>query len=204
MTTDLERALRASAPAGDDPLDLDALADDADRAGLLDVAYTVTDAPVGRLVLAAGDRGLLACSYDDEGRVLDRLAKRVSPRILRSARRFDDVRRQLDDYLLGTRTAFSVDVDLRLAPPFGQQVLRAAASIAYGETTTYAEIAAQIGTPAAYRAVGNALGANPICIVVPCHRVLRSGGGLGGYAGGLAVKQSLLDLEAGRAAVARQ
>jgi methylated-DNA-[protein]-cysteine S-methyltransferase len=199
MTIDLERALRATAPDDDDIVDIVDIAAIAADAGLLDVAYTVTDAPVGRLVLAHSDRGLVACSYDDEDAVVDRLARRVSSRVLRAPRHFDEIRRELDDYLAGTRTSFSVPVDLRLAPPFGQAVLEAARNVAYGSTTTYASIAAAVGNPRASRAVGNALGANPVCIVVPCHRVLRAGGALGGYAGGTVIKQRLLDLEAGAA-----
>ena len=193
MTTDLERALRAAAPSDAEPVDIASIAADA---GLLDVAYTVTDAPVGRLVLAHSDRGLVACSYAEEEIVLDRLARRVSSRVIRAPRHFDDVRRELDDYLNGQRTEFSVPVDLRLASPFGQSVLQATAAVRYGRTTTYASIAAALGNPKASRAVGNALGANPVCIVVPCHRVLPASGGVGGYAGSPQVKQRLLDLEA--------
>ena len=196
MTTDLERALRATAPDDHEPADIATIAADA---GLLDVAYIVTDAPVGRLVLAQSDRGLVACSYDDEEIVLDRLARRVSSRVIRAPRHLDAVRRELDDYLSGKRTAFSVPVDLRLASPFGQAVLEAATAVNYGATTTYASIAAALGNPKASRAVGNALGANPVCIVVPCHRVLPAGGGVGGYAGGPQIKAQLLELE-GRAA----
>ncbi|MDX6286101.1 MAG: methylated-DNA-[protein]-cysteine S-methyltransferase [Frankiales bacterium] len=197
MTTDLERALRASAPRDEEPIDIAAIAADA---GLLDVAYTVTDAPIGRLVLAHSDRGLVACSYDEEDVVLDRLARRVSSRVIRAPRHFDDVRRELDDYLAGERTTFTMPVDLRLASPFGQSVLEAAREVAYGHTATYSSIAAALGNPNASRAVGNALGANPVCIVVPCHRVVRAGGDLGGYAGGTDIKRRLLDLEAAAAA----
>lgn len=196
MTVDLEGALRATAPDDGVLVDVAVIAADA---GLLDVAYTVTDASVGRLVLAQSDRGLLACSFDDEDAVVERLARRVSARVMRAPQRFDDIRRQLDNYLAGTRTSFSVQLDLRLAPVFGRAVLEATRHIAYGSTTTYSSIAAALGNARASRAVGNALGANPVCIVVPCHRVVRAGGALGGYAGGVSIKQRLLDLEAGAA-----
>lgn len=160
-----------------------------------DVSYTSTDTPVGRLVLAATERGLVACSYAGEDAVAQRLAARVSPRVLRGPRRLDPVRRQLDDYFARRRTRFETPVDLALAGTFGRAVLIALAEVSYGATTTYADIAAAIGRPRATRAVGNALGANPLCVVLPCHRVLRTGGGLGGYAGGLPAKRLLLDLE---------
>ena len=163
--------------------------------GLVDVAYTVADSAIGRLVLAVTDRGLVACSYAAEDDVLGRLAARVSPRVLRVPRRLDEVRRQLDDYLAGRRRAFDLPVDLALAGDFGRAVLTATARVPYGRTASYADIAAGAGRPAAVRAVGNALGANPVCVVVPCHRVLRTGGGLGGYAGGVEVKERLLRLE---------
>ncbi|GAC1326390.1 MAG: methylated-DNA--[protein]-cysteine S-methyltransferase [Mycobacteriales bacterium] len=169
----------------------------ATAAGLLDVAYTVEDTALGRLVLARTERGLLACSYADEDTVLDRVAARVSPRVLRAPARLDDVRRELEAYLAGRLRAFSVPVDLALAGEFGRAVLLRTAELGYGRTTTYAEVARDIGRPGAARAVGNALGANPVCVVVPCHRVLRAGGGLGGYAGGVAVKRRLLALERG-------
>ena len=191
MTT-LETALR-SAAAGSHPVP--DLAPAARAAGLLDVAYTVTDAPVGRLVLAASTHGLVACSYDEEDVVMDRLARRVSPRVLRTAAPFDAVRRELDEYFTGRRRRFDVPVDTRLAGRFGRDVLRATARISYGATTSYAAIASAIQRPGAARAVGTALGANPVCVIVPCHRVLRAGGGLGGYAGGLPAKELLLSLE---------
>ncbi|MDQ6648691.1 MAG: methylated-DNA--[protein]-cysteine S-methyltransferase [Actinomycetota bacterium] len=196
----IETALRTGPPVargpghpGADPADGFLAA--AAAAGLLDVAYTVEDTAVGRLVLARTERGLLACSYADEETVLERVASRVSPRVLRAPARLDDVRRELDAYLAGRLRAFTVPVDLGLAGEFGRAVLHRTAALGYGQTTTYAELARAIGRPGAARAVGNALGANPVCVVVPCHRVLRAGGGLGGYAGGVAVKARLLALE---------
>jgi methylated-DNA-[protein]-cysteine S-methyltransferase len=160
-----------------------------------DVSYTSTDTPVGRLVLAATDSGLLACSYQDEAVVLTEIARRVSPRVLRSARRLDRFRRELDSYFAHDLRGFSVPVDLRLASSFGRRVLRAVARLPYGATTTYSEVARSIREPRAARAVGNALADNPVCIVVPCHRIVRHDGTLGGYAGGPAAKRALLELE---------
>lgn len=193
MTT-LEATLRGTAPRPDAGPDIAAAAG---RTGLLDVAYTTTDAPVGRLVLAATPAGLVACSYDDEDAMADRLARRLSPRVLRTASPFDGVRRELDEYFAGARRRFDVEVDTALAGEFGRDVLRATAGIPYGATSSYAAIAETIGRPRAGRAVGNALGANPVCVIVPCHRVVRIGGALGGYAGGLAAKELLLSLERG-------
>jgi len=166
-----------------------------------DVAYTVEDLPVGRMVLAAHiDGTLLASSYtaDDEAldAVLARLARHVSPRVLRGGRALDAVRRQLDGYLAGRLRTFDVPVDLALASPFQRTVLqRLAATVGYGATTSYGRLAADLERTGAARAVGAALGANPLCIVLPCHRVVATSGALTGYAGGLAAKQFLLDLE---------
>src|SRR3954454_8988717 len=129
MSPDLEGALRRPPTQSLDDEDFRSdLVTAADAAGLLDVAYTVTDSPVGRLVLAAGERGLVTCSYDDENAVLDRIARRVSPRVLRAPRRLDSVRRQLDDYFEGRSHRFDVPVDLAIAAPFGRAVLDAAAT----------------------------------------------------------------------------
>ena len=192
---DLEDRLRAG---GVDPRPPE-LTEAAAREGLLDVATAVTDTPVGRLVLAATPAGLVACSYQDEAAVAERLARSVSPRILRAPKRLDPIRRQLDDYFEGLRVRFSTTVDLTLAGPFARTVLAAVDRVPFGSTTTYGELAIQIGRPSAARAVGRALAANPLCIVVPCHRVVGADGRLTGYAGGVPAKRLLLDLEAAAA-----
>ncbi|MGI8461886.1 MAG: methylated-DNA--[protein]-cysteine S-methyltransferase [Solirubrobacterales bacterium] len=169
----------------------------ADDDGLLDVAYTRTDSPLGELLLAATPRGLVTVGFpsQDADLVLGRLAAEVSPRVLERPARLDEARRELDQYFEGRRRRFDVEVDFSLSHGFRRQVLVETARIPFGETSTYAQVAASAGSPRAHRAAGSALGSNPVPIVVPCHRVLRSGGALGGYAGGLEVKQRLLDLE---------
>jgi methylated-DNA-[protein]-cysteine S-methyltransferase len=174
-----------------------ALGERAARAGLADIAYGSLDSPVGELLVAVTDRGLVrvAFSSEVEDQVLAELAARLSPRVLRIPRRTDAVRRELDEYFEGTRRRFDVPVDWSLIRGFAQGVLRATAQVPFGQTTTYRQVAEAAGSPRASRAAGNALGSNPIPIVVPCHRVLHSGGGLGGYAGGLDRKRALLTLE---------
>jgi methylated-DNA-[protein]-cysteine S-methyltransferase len=167
--------------------------------GEADVAYTVLDTPVGRLVAASTGRGLVRLAYDDFNggvdAILDGLAARVSPRILEVPARLDPVRRELDEYFEGRRTAFGLAIDWSLVGGFGRRVLEATAAIPFGGTSTYAQVAERAGNPRASRAAGNALGANPLPIVVPCHRVMRTGGGLGGYTGGLHRKETLLRIE---------
>ena len=168
----------------------------AESAGLVDVAYTTYDAPFGRLVLAGTPIGLVRLAFDSVDAVVEDLALRVSPRVLTTKRRLDVVRRQLDEYFAGARTSFELDLDLQLAgSAFRRAVLAAANSIPYGQVRSYREVAATAGSPAAVRAVGSALGANPVCIVVACHRVLRSDGSISGYAGGPDKKDYLLHLE---------
>ena len=162
-----------------------------------DVAYDVVDTPVGTLVVTATERGVLTTSYEAEDVVLEKVARQVSPRVLRGGARLDPVRRELDAYFAGRGRGFTVPVDLTLTGDFGRAVLTALDVVPYGSTTTYAEVARRIGRPTASRAVGRALGANPVCVVVPCHRVLRADGGLSGYAGGLPAKEALLRLESG-------
>jgi methylated-DNA-[protein]-cysteine S-methyltransferase len=164
-----------------------------------DVDYAVVDTPVGPVLAATTRRGLVRVGYVDfEGGVdaiLDHLAARVSPRILEAPARLDVVRRELDEYFEGRRKRFDVPIDWTLVAGFGRRILRATAAIPFGQTASYQQVAAKAGSPKASRAAGNALGANPMPIVVPCHRVLHSGGGLGGYTGGLRRKQILLGIE---------
>jgi methylated-DNA-[protein]-cysteine S-methyltransferase len=195
MTFDPEQALR-SVPV---PESLPDIAPAAARAGLLDVAYVIEDSPVGRLLLAATPQGLVRLAYVDRGveedAVLADLARRVSPRILASPRPLDEPRRELAEYFAGIRQQFELPLDWRLMRGFGRRVLQATARVPFGATTTYTSVATQAGSPRAARAAGNALGANPIPIIVPCHRVLHATGGLGGYTGGLDRKRHLLEIE---------
>jgi methylated-DNA-[protein]-cysteine S-methyltransferase len=170
----------------------------ADEEGLLDVAYTVEDSPLGPLLLASTRRGLVELGYEGEKLLdsyLDRLASRVSPRVLEAPGRLDPVRRELDEYFSGRRTDFDIPLDWSLSKGFTRRILRATAQVPYGQVSTYRQMAAKAGNERAVRAAGNALGANPIPIVVPCHRILRTGGALGGYGGGLPRKEFLLSLE---------
>ena len=169
----------------------------ADREGLVDVAYAHAESPFGEWIVAVTPRGLvrLAFSREDEDSVLDDLSKRVSPRVLHAPARLDPVRRELDEYFDGKRHDFDVPLDWQLVHGFTLKVLHATARIPYGSVSTYKDMARSAGSPAAARAAGNALHNNPIPIVVPCHRVLHSGGGMGGYGGGLDMKQHLLRLE---------
>jgi methylated-DNA-[protein]-cysteine S-methyltransferase len=155
------------------------------------------DSPLGELLVAVTPRGVVRVSYASEiaDQVLAELAERVSPRVLRLPRRTDELRRELDEYFAGSRQQFDIAVDWSLVRGFAQGVLRATAGVPFGQVTTYRQMAEAAGSPRASRAAGNALGSNPIPIVVPCHRVLHSGGGLGGYAGGLERKRYLLELE---------
>jgi len=199
MKDDLERRLRgASVPGAFDIAQLrSGLVRRAAAEGLLDVAYGTYESPLGTLTVMVTPRGLVRLSYPGE-RIQDQLqelADRVSPRILEAPERTDDVRRQLDAYFAGRRQAFDVPIDWRLVRGFAGDVLRATARIPFGGVSSYREIAAAAGSPNAYRAAGNALGSNPVPIVVPCHRVLHAGGGLGGYTGGLERKRYLLQLE---------
>jgi methylated-DNA-[protein]-cysteine S-methyltransferase len=173
------------------------LPDAAVRRGLVDVAFGFVDSPFGPLLVAVGDRGLIRVAYPDgeADEVLAILARRVSPRVLPSPRLTDPIRRQIEEYFAGRRRTFDVDIDLTLVGGFRRRVLEAASAIPFGEVRTYREVAGSAGNPGATRAAGNALGANPIPIVVPCHRVVRTGGGLGGYTGGVDRKLKLLRLE---------
>ena len=166
-------------------------------AALADVAYGEVDSPLGPLFAAVTRRGLVVLSYGEEEFELEaqRLSRLVSVRILRAPRRVDPVARQLTEYFEGRRQRFEVPIDWSLVRGFGRDVLAATAQIPYGEVLTYREVASVAHRPLAARAAGNALATNPIPIVVPCHRVVHSGGGLGGYTGGLHRKRFLLRLE---------
>jgi methylated-DNA-[protein]-cysteine S-methyltransferase len=165
--------------------------------GLADVSYAPVDSPFGRLLLAATKRGLVRVAFPEESvdATLERLATRISPRIIEAPGALDAMRRELDEYFDGRRRRFELPLDWTLVGPFGRRVLDVTSDIPYGGVLSYAQVAAQAGSPRGSRAAGNALGSNPIPIVVPCHRVLRSGGALGGYGGGLERKQFLLELE---------
>lgn len=172
----------------------------ATEAGLLDVAFRTIDSPVGPLLLAATPLGLVRVAYQREGHdaVLQALASKISPRILAAPRRLDEAAGQVEEYFAGRRTTFDLALDLRLSAGFRRTVLGHLAAISYGHTESYAEVAAATGHPGAVRAVGSACATNPLPVVVPCHRVVRSDGSLGGYLGGLEVKRTLLELEAAR------
>jgi methylated-DNA-[protein]-cysteine S-methyltransferase len=193
----LKRLAPARRTAASSKVAAAALGDAAARGGLLDVALATLGSPVGDLLIAVTPRGLARVAYDTEPRdnVLRELAERLSPRILESAAATEDWRRELEEYFDRERTRFDLRVDRRLLGPFAREVMDETARVPFGRTTTYGAVAERIGHPRAARAVGTALGSNPIPVVLPCHRVLRAGGSLGGYAGGLDRKTTLLSLE---------
>lgn len=175
----------------------------AEREGLVDVAYATTDSPIGPLLVAATGAGLVRLAFsveEEDDAVLQALASRIAPRVIASPARLDPVRRELDEYFDGRRATFDLPLDWRLATGFRRTVLEHLyADVPYGQTVSYLELATMVGNPKASRAVGTAMATNPIPIVVPCHRVLRTGGQLGGYGGGLETKVKLLALESGAA-----
>jgi methylated-DNA-[protein]-cysteine S-methyltransferase len=175
----------------------DRLAAAAQADSILDVAYRTVDSPVGTLLLAATDLGLVRVAYASENHdaVLQRLSDRISPRILNSPARLDTVARELEEYFAGHRRAFDLALDWRLSAGFRATVLHHLPEIGYGHTASYAVVAALAGNPKAVRAVGSACATNPLPVVVPCHRVVRSDGGMGGYLGGVEAKRTLLALE---------
>ena len=196
--TDIETALRRQVPDEQAAARAaEAVIRRAAEAGLVDVAYAAVDTPFGRMLVAVTDRGLVRVTFPEtpEETVLVGLARHLSPRILRDARRTDAVRRELDEYFEGRRRRFSVAVDWSLVHGFHRRVLDHTVRIPFGQVSTYRDLAVQAGSPLASRAAGNALATNPIPLVVPCHRVLRTGGALGGYGGGLDRKRFLLQLE---------
>ena len=187
------------APPTFDPADAAAAAQRFAATAPADVHYALVDSPVGTLVAAATPRGLAALSYEDfEGgvdAVLDKLAAKLSPRILEAPARLDDVRRELDEYFAGRRHDFDLPIDWALTRDFTRRVLKATAAIPFGRVSTYGAVAAQAGNAKASRAAGRALGSNPLPIVVPCHRVIGTSGRLTGYTGGLHRKVALLEIE---------
>jgi methylated-DNA-[protein]-cysteine S-methyltransferase len=170
----------------------------AEQAGILDIAYTTLDSPVGTLLLAATERGLVRVAYasEDHDQVLDRLGRGISHRILNAPRRLDAAAFEIDEYFRRARTRFDLPLDLSLSAGFRRTVQEYLPRIGYGTTQSYKQVAELVGNPRAVRAVGTACATNPLPIVVPCHRVLRADGTLGGYIGGPAVKSALLELEA--------
>jgi methylated-DNA-[protein]-cysteine S-methyltransferase len=188
-----------SAPGDADLLDRlhRRLEQQAEQAGLVDVAYSTADSPVGKLLLAATPSGLVRAAFasEDHDRVLEALGRKLSPRILHAPKRLDAVAREIDEYFAKARRAFDVPLDLSLSHGFRRLVQTHLPEIGYGETLSYREMAELVGNPKAVRAVGTACATNPLPIVVPCHRVLRSDGTLGGYIGGLEAKTTLLNLE---------
>jgi methylated-DNA-[protein]-cysteine S-methyltransferase len=170
---------------------------DAREADLLDVAYRTVDSPVGKLLLAATEQGLVRVAYarEDHDAVLAHLAANISPRVLRAPVRLETAARELDEYFTGHRVEFDLPIDLRLAGGFRRTVLSHLTDIAYGSTASYAAIAAAAGNPKAVRAVGTACATNPMPVVLPCHRVVRSDGTIGQYVGGTEAKRALLTLE---------
>jgi methylated-DNA-[protein]-cysteine S-methyltransferase len=198
----LEQRLRAAAGplAGGPPPALPDLGPALEASGHADVVFAVEPSPVGDLLLAATPRGLVCVHYltgdGDVEATLERIATRLSPRIVAGGRRLEPARRQLDEFFAGARTRFELPLDWGLVKQgFTRSVLRETARIPFGQTVSYAGIAGRAGNERAFRAAGTALGSNPLPIVIPCHRVLHTGGGLGGYAGGLEVKRTLLRIE---------
>jgi methylated-DNA-[protein]-cysteine S-methyltransferase len=199
----LERMLRQAPPGADLDRAVQGVLARAERDGLIDVAYATVDSPIGELLVASTDRGVVRVALPiDRGRqrprdeVLEEIAAVVSPRMLEAPNRLDQERRELEDYFEGRRQKFDVPVDWSLtAPGFRNRALHAVARIPFGKTKTYAEIAKEAGNPRAFRAAGTACGYNPIPLIVPCHRVVPSSGGIGNYGGGPELKRALLDLE---------
>ncbi len=198
--TDLARELAADYP--EEPEDLrtlrQRLAAAAETEGILDIAYRTVDSPVGTLLLAATGVGLVRVAYagEDHAAVLQSLADRISPRLLHAPSRLESTARELDEYFAGSRQRFEVPIDWQLTSGFRSTVLRQLTHVAYGHTLSYAEVARLARNPRAVRAVGAACATNPLPVVVPCHRVVRSDGELGGYLGGAEAKRTLLALEA--------
>jgi methylated-DNA-[protein]-cysteine S-methyltransferase len=199
----LEKALRDGVAGGDLERATLGLLARAEDEGLIDVAYAEVDSPFGTMLVAGTDRGLVRVAFPhrkgdrlrDWEALLEEIAEVISPRILEAPDRLDDARRQLDDYFEGRRREFKLPLDWRLTHGFHGKAIRQIARIPYGKTLTYRELAAKAGNPRAFRAAGTACGANPLPPIVPCHRVLPAGGGVGNYGGGPEMKRALLELE---------
>jgi len=200
MINDVARELARAFPADPEQLAVlhERLAAFAARDGILDVAYRTIDTPVGTLLLAATEQGLVRVAYASENHdaVLQTLADRISPRVLHAPARLDATAIELEEYFAGRRRSFDVALDWRLSVGFRSIVLRHLPEIAYGRTASYAAVAQLAGNAKAVRAVGTACATNPLPVIVPCHRVVRSDGGMGGYLGGVEAKRTLLTLEA--------
>lgn len=200
--TTIEDALRAGAvgsaeQSGEAAAAAERLIERITAEGLADIAYASLDSPIGELRAAVSRRGLVRLAFPEESEqaMVEKLAQRLSPRIVLAPRLLDPVRRELDEYFAGRRTRFELPLDWALIGPFARRVLARTVAIPYGSHSSYGELASEAGSPRGARAAGNALGSNPIPIVIPCHRVLHAGGGLGGYGGGLERKRWLLELE---------
>jgi O-6-methylguanine DNA methyltransferase len=153
------------------------------------------DAPFGRVFLARTSKGLCRVTFrKGEDEILSDLEKRsLLPEM--APEKVEKERKELAEYFEGKRQHFDVPIDLRWGTPFQKRVLEAASRIPFGECECYGDIARAVGRPQAQRAVGNALGKNPVAIVIPCHRVVATSGGLGGYTGGLDIKRTLMEIE---------
>jgi methylated-DNA-[protein]-cysteine S-methyltransferase len=198
--SEIEIELRTGPPTVDADFDaaLAAFRERADSEGLVEVAWTPVDTPVGTMLVASTQAGLVrvALSNVESDLFLEDLADNVSTRVVEHPAKLDTVRRQFDEYFEGHRTEFDIVLDWRLSHGFRRTVLETLhAQVPFGEVVSYGELASRVGHPRASRAVGTAMATNPVPIVVPCHRVLRSGGALGGYGGGLDMKLHLLRLE---------
>ncbi|HVD69985.1 MAG TPA: methylated-DNA--[protein]-cysteine S-methyltransferase [Actinomycetota bacterium] len=197
----VQRDLKKLSPGSDAARDSRAAAQDLARRaaaeGLVDVAVATMDSPIGELMVAVTPRGLVTVAFEGEDRdvLFERLARELSPRVMEATAPTDEARRELEQYFGGDRRRFEITVDRSLIGPFAQKVLQATSEVGYGELATYGDIAGRIDRPKAARAVGSALGSNPIPIVIPCHRIVGAGGKLTGYAGGLPRKETLLRLE---------
>lgn len=198
-TDDLEARLVAGPASGSGSeltLAMERFRQAAEDEGLVEVFYATVDSPVGKLIVVGTGRGVIALSWERDV-VLNRVSAAVSPRLIEAPARLDDVRRQLDEYFERRRRTFEVPIDWSLTSGFRQAVLHELVKVPFGEVVTYGGLAERAGHKNASRAVGSAMATNPIPIIVPCHRVLRAGGALGGYSGrdGLVTKRYLLELE---------